>query len=179
SRARKGIRLSVERLEQRDVPSAPSALFDVPTLVPFFDMSYSETHTLSKSFSHTATVDELGSADAGTYTIEIVGTTQLSDKATGSGGVVVSATGTLSTSAHWDLIIHGTHSLTGDTITDESYSETGAANSSYDVVYNDGYGDTVQLDGGSATTWSLSWSANVVDNGLPGGETLFFTSLSY
>ena len=169
------IQLTLTRLESRDNPSVPSLLLNVPALVPILGPGYSETHLHTESFSHTATLDETGSGDAGTYTLDVVGETLSRDTATGSGGDITSASGALTTDVTYHLIIHGVHTQSGDEVVDESYTQTGSATESHSVTYDPQSqgGNTVQYDGDYTLTWSLSWSGVVSDGALS------FTSLSY
>lgn len=88
SALRKRTILRLEELERRDNPAVPASLLDVSLLslgsVP--SGGYAETHTPHKSFSHVITLDESGTANSGTYTLDILGSANATDTASGGGG---------------------------------------------------------------------------------------------
>jgi hypothetical protein len=166
--------LRVTELERRDNPSVPAVLLDVPSmLVANAGPSYTETHQLTRSFSQTITVDQSGSGTYGTFTVDTIGQTHLTDGAIGSGGNVTDAEGTLVTDTSYHLVVHGHHTADGDVIDDEAYSESGTAGRTDEVRYDFINGDTQEFDGTYSKAWTTSWTA-IVTNGQ-----MSFSAFSY
>jgi hypothetical protein len=166
--------LALMQLEQRLTPSVAQGLLNVPMLSwwhdPVGSQGYVETHTLTRSFSHTITLDENGSAASGTYTLDIVGEAHSRDDVSGAGAAAVSS-GTLTTDVTYHTVISGRHTPGGDVLDSETYSETGSATETHAVTLTPPT-DTVYDDGSETVQWDLSWSAVVA------GGALSFTSFS-
>ncbi len=162
----------VTALERRDNPSIPGGLLDVPLLYAG-GMGYTETHDLTKSFTHTITLDQFGDGTEGTFALDVTGETHSRDEVSGSGGSVTSATGTLTTDVTYHIVIAGQYADGAFTVTSESYTETGSATSAYSITTSDPRGYTVVTDGDRTDTWTFSWAGTVTDG------TLSFDSFSY
>ena len=166
-------------LERRDTPSAPAGLLDVPRLyVPTSGSTgYSEGHQITKSFSTTLTLDESGTGSAGSYTIDIVGSSNSQDTTTGSGGAVTSSTGTLTSDISFHRVIHGRRTTAGDVVDDQSYSESGSTTSSYSLAIGQSSSSTTAISSSETDSWTLAWTGTVTNGALSyttysGSETL-------
>jgi hypothetical protein len=172
--------LALMQLEQRLTPSVAPGLLNVPDLswwqsAPDLSRGYVETHTLTRSFALTLTLDESGSAASGTYTLDILGETHQQDQVSGAGDYV-SSSGTLTADATYHSVISGRHTPTGDVVDSQTYSESGTATEIHAVrtgpIPENDDRRVYDYDGNETVQWDLSWSAVVA------GGALSFTSFS-
>jgi hypothetical protein len=166
------------QLEGRTNPSVPGGLLAVPLLqlgginIPD-GTGYQETHTITRLFSHTITLDESGSGTDGEFTLDIVGDTHSDDVANGSGGPILTATGHLTTDITYHTVVHGQYSPLGFTIDHESYVETGSETETHVTQWDPAEAPDFRFDDTYTSNWTLSWEGSVT------GGLLTFSSFTY
>ncbi len=160
-------------LERRDTPAVPAGLADVSGLLvgAWAPAGYAETHSVSRTESHTVTVDQAGSGSAGTFTVDVVGSAAAGDAAGGFGewdagysDATVETGGDGSNAVSYHLTRTGTYASGAFTITSETYTEVGSSSLHQEYTQTATYAGS----GGSYTThwdqtrtsnWSLSYAA--------------------
>lgn len=122
-------------LESRDTPAIPAGLTDITQLLPGATLppGYEETHALTRTESHTLTLDQVGSGSSGTFTIDVVGRSAYGDAASGDGELGTAPIVTTLTggggggSLTYHLVVGGTYDNGVFTVTSQSYTETGSS----------------------------------------------------
>lgn len=126
-------------------------------------VDYEETHTVTRSFSHTITLDESGDASSGIFTLDIVGEAHYIDVASGSNDTILTASGTLASHVSYHSVLQGHFSSVGFTVDTQSYTETGSNSSVWSIEYHSSMMGDFAIESNYASSWSLSWSASFVN----------------
>jgi hypothetical protein len=170
-------RLNLETLEARLNPAIPGGLLNVPSLGlwAFTQNDYVENHSLTRNESTTTTIDQSGSGSSGTFTVDVVGSANATDGATGNSGWVT-ASGSAAKQLSYHLVMSGTYANGAFTITSQTYNETGSFDSfqtNTQTFPAESSTSTQQSDTDYSTSYSLSWTASSSSGGLA------FTAYSY
>jgi hypothetical protein len=128
---------------------------------------WTETHAPVRSFNDTLTLDEAGSGESGTFTVDMIGAYHSADIVTGSGVGVLEAGGTVGTDVHYHLVLTGHHDDTGNVIDTVTYSETGTSTANEGLTYTttsyNGDEFTNELDATYNQSWSVLYTAVFAD----------------